>query len=179
MRVAVISFGSSWWARSESDPRRFARYNSSGIKCGRKVRRHWIVPGMLRFNGISNFSSWPPQLLLGRCFRCSELSFACGGNRLLFVERLADSAPADCYLVTISSRLFGVLDLALPTRRSGSSLIVAASQLRECQEIVLLIEPGGWLQTSTGFWQLRQSGTSRRPQMVLLDRRSTAAEITA
>ena len=168
MRIAVLSFGSNWWARAESEISRFARYNSSGIECGRKLRRHWIVPGIVRINGKSNFSHWPPQRMLGNSFRCSELSFACGGNRLLFVEKIADSRPPEFYLLTLSSALHGSLDLSSPTCRSGSSIIFAASQLRERQEIMLLIEPGGWFRTSTGLWQLRHNANSRRPQIVLL-----------
>ena len=168
MRVAVLSFGSNWWARAESEVSRFARYNSSGIECGRKMRRHWIVPGIVRINGKSNFSHWPPQRMLGNSFRCSELSFACGGNRLLLVEKIADSGSPEFYLLTISSPLHGSLDLSSPTCRSGSSIIFAASQLRERQEIMLLIEPGGWFRTSTGLWQLRHNANSRRPEIVLL-----------
>ena len=168
MRVAVLSFGSNWWARSESQLTRFARYNSSGIQCASKVRRHWIVAGVVRFNGVSNFRSWPPQRLLGSSFRCSELSFAYGGNRLLFVEKIPDSVPADFHLLTITSDLFGILDLYSRTCRSASSVVFAASQLRARQEIMLLLEPGGWFQTSSGLWQLREAESSRRPEVVLV-----------
>ena len=168
MRVAVLSFGSNWWTRAESEMSRFARYNSSGIECGRKMRRHWMVPGIVRINGISNFSHWPPERMLGGSFRCSELSFACGGNRLLFVEKIPDSGPPEFFLLTISSALHGSLNLCSRTCRSGSSIVFAASQLRERQEIMLLIEPGGWFRTSTGLWQLRHGVNSRRPEIVLL-----------
>lgn len=168
MRVAVLSFGSNWWARAESENSRFARYNSSGIECGRKMRRHWIVPGIVRVNGRSNFSHWPPQRMLGGSFRCSELSFACGGNRLLLVEKIAHSRPPEYYLLTISSGLHGSLDLSSASCRSGSSIVFAASELRERQEIMLLIEPGGWFKTSVGLWQLRDTLNSRRPEIVLL-----------
>jgi hypothetical protein len=168
MRLAVLSFGSNWWARSEREISRFARYNSSGIECGRKMRRHWTVPGILRINGKSNFGQWPPQRMLGGSFRASELSFACGGNRLLLVEKSADSRPPEFYLLTISSALHGSLDLSSPSCRSGSSIVFAASQLRERQEIMLLLEPGGWFKTAAGLWQLRQTLNSRGPEIVLL-----------
>src|SRR5690348_15107632 len=168
MRVAVLSFGSNWWARAEPEMSRFARYNSSGIECGRKMRRHWTVPGIVRINGMTNFNHWPPQEMIGSSFRCSELSFACGGNRLLMVEKIADLRPPEFYLLTISSALHGYLDLSSSTCRSGSSIVFAASELRERQEIMLLIEPGVWFQTSTGLWQLRPGVNSRRPEIVLL-----------
>jgi hypothetical protein len=156
---------------------RFARYNSTGIECGSKIRRHWIVPGIVRFNGVSNFRSWPPQRLLGWGFRCSELSFDGGGNRLLFAEKISDSEPTDFCLLTITSARFGRLDLSSPSCRSGSSLVVAASELRERQEIMLLLEPGGWFQTVGGLWQLRSAGSSRRPQIVLLRQLSPMVEL--
>src|SRR5581483_12036280 len=123
MRVTVLSFGSNWWARSESEISRFARYNSSGIECGRKMRRHWMVPGIVRINGKSNFSQWPPQRMVGGSFRASELSFACGGNRLLLVDRSADSRTPEFYLLTICSALHGSLDVFSPSCRSESSIV--------------------------------------------------------
>ena len=174
MRVTVLSFGSNWWARAEAESSRFARYNSSGLECGRKMRRHWTVPGIVRMNGKSNFSHWAPQRMLGVSFRCSEISFACGGNRLLLIERIADLGSPEFYLLTISSGLHGRLDLSWPSCRSGSSIIVAASQLRERQEIMLLIEPGGWFKTPAGLWQLRRTRNSRQPQIVLLRQQAPA-----
>jgi hypothetical protein len=38
--------------------------------------------------------------------------------------------------------------------KSVLSQVIAASQLREMQEAMLLMRPGDWVQTSTGFWQL-------------------------
>jgi len=168
MRVAVLSFGSNWWARSESRARRFARYNSSGIACGRKMRRHWIIPGVVRFNGMSNFSSWPPQSMLGGSFLCSEVSFACGGNRLLFLERIPDLELPQFCLLTINDQVHGRLDLSSRTCRSGTSIVLAASELRQRQEIMLLVEPGGWLRTSTGFWQLRLGARSGAAEIVFV-----------
>ena len=62
MLVKILNFGTNWWARFGSDlddPLRLtchaAYYNSTGIRCGRKVRRHWIAPGLIRFNGVGDF----------------------------------------------------------------------------------------------------------------------------
>jgi hypothetical protein len=47
MLVKILQFGSNWWERfgQESDglgryTRHSAYYNSTGIRCSRKVRRH-------------------------------------------------------------------------------------------------------------------------------------------
>lgn len=62
MSVKILGFGLSWWARfgrHPGDPWRFTRhaayYNSAGVRCGNKIRRHWIVPGLVRFNGVVEF----------------------------------------------------------------------------------------------------------------------------
>jgi hypothetical protein len=79
--------------------------------------------------------------------------------------------------LTITSGVFGWLDLLSPTCRSGSSFVLAASQLRERQEIMLLLEAGGWFQTSSGFWQLRQRVSSRRSEIVFLHQLSSTLEL--
>ena len=95
MRVTVISFGSNWWARFGRDPRdryRFTRraayFNSTGLRSGSKVRRYWIVPGLLRFNGVGDFNPQFPDRAIGATFECADLTFAFGGNRLLFVRKI-------------------------------------------------------------------------------------------
>jgi hypothetical protein len=68
MLVKILSFGTNWWARFGRDPRdpwRFTRhaayYNSTGVRCARKVRRHWIVSGLIRFDGVSDFNPHLPN----------------------------------------------------------------------------------------------------------------------
>src|SRR5438045_9424486 len=93
-RVTVISFGSNWWARFGRDVHdgyRFTRgaayFNSTGLRSGSKVRRYWIVPGLLRFNGVGDFNAQVPHRSIGATFECADLTFACAGTRLLFVRR--------------------------------------------------------------------------------------------
>jgi hypothetical protein len=68
MLVMVLNFGTNWWARfgrDADDPYRFSRhaayYNSTGVRCGSKIRRHWIVSGLLRFNGVGDFNPSLPD----------------------------------------------------------------------------------------------------------------------
>src|SRR5258708_29208513 len=98
MLVKVLNFGTNWWARpgdSPEDPLRFtfhaAYFNSTGVRCGRTVRRHWTVPGLVRFN-FGCINPHFPSRSIGCIFRCADLVFACGGNRLL-AQRQA-SLPA-------------------------------------------------------------------------------------
>ena len=73
MLVKVLNFGTNWWARfgrDAEDPYRFSRraayYNSTGVRCGRKVRRHWVTSGLLRFNGVGDFNPNFPERAIGR-----------------------------------------------------------------------------------------------------------------
>lgn len=168
MLVQVLSFGTNWWARfgrNVDDPHRFTRhaayYNSTGVRCGSKVRRHWIISGLIRFNGVGDFNPNLPDHAIGRTFVCSDLTQAFGGSRLLFQSRAPKSAAPDCYLVVISSEVHGQVDFTSGAWKSVFSQVIAASRLRDQQEAMLLMKPGDWLQTNTGFWQLstpRDSG---------------------
>lgn len=167
MRVSVLSLGTNWWARSPREAARFAGYNSTGIVCGSKVRRHWVVPGIVRFNGLSDFVRWPSREGSGRCFFCSNLSSYHDGNRLLLVREIDDEVQPDAYLLTVTSATHGRVDLNSPAWCARSSRVVAASQLRERQEIMLLIRADDWLVTNRGLWQLRLT-RGRCADLVLL-----------
>lgn len=161
MLVQVLSFGTNWWARfgrNVDDPHRFTRhaayYNSTGVRCGSKVRRHWIISGLIRFNGVGDFNPNLPDRAIRRTFVCSDLSQAFGGNRLLFEVRAPKTAVPDCYLVVVSSDVHGPIDFSSGVWKSVFSRVIAASQLRDKQEAMLLMRVGDWIQTTAGFWQL-------------------------
>lgn len=169
MLVKVLNFGTNWWARfgrDPLDPYRFTRhaayYNSTGVRCGRKVRRHWIVSGLIRFNGVGDFNPHLPARSIGQTFRCSELTMACGENRLLFGGKVPMDKAPDCYLVVLSSDQHGHLDLASGHWRSPSAAVIAASQLRETQEAMLLMRPGDWVESNCGLWRLGTADHGRR-----------------
>jgi len=88
MLVKILEFGSNWWARFGRDPhdryrytRHAAYFNSTGVRCGSKMRRYWLVPGLIRFNGVGDFNPQFPGRALGEIFECTDLVFACGDNR--------------------------------------------------------------------------------------------------
>lgn len=167
MVLKVLNFGCNWWGRFEhdaADPLRYTchavYYNSTGVRCGRKVRRHWLVPGLIRFNGVSGFNPHFPPRSLGCTFLASDLDFLFGGNRLLLKQKLPDSVSPECYLVVVSQELHGRIDFALPAWKSPTAQIIAASQLRQTQEAMLLMNPGDWVRTACGIWHLSASYSS-------------------
>jgi hypothetical protein len=161
MSVKILGFGSNWWARFGRDPNdacRYTRhavfYNSAGVRCGRRIKRHWIVPGLVRFNGVGDFDPHFPSRSIGQTFWCSDLAFACGGNRILFVRRTPQPSIPDWYLVVVSSERFGIFDFDDPCWKSESTQSISVSQLREQQEAVLLMKEGEWVRNSAGTWRL-------------------------
>jgi hypothetical protein len=182
MLVKVLNFGTNWWARFGSDPndshrytRHAAYYNSTGIRCGRKVRRHWIVPGLVRFNGAGDFNPHLPNRSLGHTFVASDLDSLFVGNRLLLKSKLPDSSAPDWYLVIVSQQLHGRVDFTAQCWKSRTAKVVAASQLRQTQEVMLLAKPGDWVKTVSGFWQLVVSARARFGAAMELQ----GAEVTA
>lgn len=168
MLVRVLHFGCNWWARfgqDEADPHRYTRhaayYNSTGIPCGGKVRRHWIVPGLIRFNGAGDFNPHFPHHTLGHTFVASNLDFLFGGNRLLLKGKSAESKAPDWYLTVISQELHGRIDLSSPKWKSPAARVIAASQLRQTQEAMVLMKLGDWVKTSCGFWRLSPTDCSK------------------
>ena len=161
MLVKVLNFGTNWWSRlgyGVNDPcqrtRHAAYYNSTGVRCGRRVRRHWVVPGLIRFNGVGDFKPDSLDSLLGEIFLCSDLDFLFGGNRLLFIKKMPRNTLPDLHLIVLSGELHGQIDLGASDWRLRQTAVIAASQLRDMQEVMLLMRTGDWVKTTFGFWQL-------------------------
>ncbi len=161
MSVKILGFGSNWWMRFGRDPndphrytRRAAYYNSAGVRCGKKIKRHWILPGLIRFDGVGDFNPHFPSRAFGVTFWCTDLAFACGGNRILFVRRAAKTTVPDRYLVVVSGERFGVFDFETSYWKSEFAEPISISQLRGSQEAMLLMRAGDWVRTGLGVWQL-------------------------
>jgi hypothetical protein len=159
--VRILSFGCNWWARFGRDPgdryrytRRAAYYNSTGVRCGNKIRRHWIVPGLIRFNGVGDFNPHSPARSIGHTFSCTSPICALGGNRIVFQNRVNGTVVPDFYLVVVSSERFGLFDFESPDWKSETTWVVAFSHLRDRQEAMLLIKPNGWVASNLGCWRL-------------------------
>jgi hypothetical protein len=161
MSVKILEFGSNWWARfgrDHDDPHRYtqraAYYNSAGIRCANKVRRYWVLPGLVHFNGVSDFNPHFPGRSIGETFWCTDPALSCGGNRVLFVKRAAMNTVPDHYLVVVSSDRHGALDFRDPAWKSQSIWPISISQLRDRQEVLLLIGPGDWVRSALGLWRM-------------------------
>src|ERR1700739_4279699 len=175
MLVQILNFGSNWWARFGSDPadryrftRHAAYFNSTGLRFGNKIKRHWIVPGLIRFNGSGDFNPQFPGRSVGVTFECADLIFAFGGHRVLF-QRRADSAQPDCFLVVICNDQFGTFDCQRSDWKAHSVLPIAVSESREKQEAMLLMKPLDWVRTTLGVWQLKTGPAPQRARLELLE----------
>jgi len=160
MLVKILEFGSNWWARFGRNPhdryrytRHAAYFNSTGVRCGNKMRRYWVVPGLIRFNGVGDFNPHFPSRAVGEVFECSDLVFARGGNRVLFRRRVAKSCRPDYFLLVVSSGRFGTLRFE-GSDRSGSPTPIAVSHIGEEQEAMLLMKEGDRVRSGLGIWQL-------------------------
>ena len=164
MSVKILGFGSNWWARFGRVPddlyrytRHAAYYNSTGVRCGNKIKRHWIIPGLVRFNGIGDFDPHFPSRAIGEIFWCSDLALACGGNRILFARKAPETAVPEHYLVVVPSGRFGVFNFDDSCWRSESVRPISVSQLRGQQEAMLLMKAGDWVRNRLGTWSLTTS----------------------
>jgi hypothetical protein len=162
MLVKILGFGSNWWARHGRDPedryrytRHAAYFNSSGVRCGNKIRRHWVLSGLIRFNGVGDFNPHFPGRAVGETFECAPLAFAWGGNRMLFQRKVAQKCRPDFFLVVVSSDRFGSFDFADEGWKCQSVTPIALSHLLDMQEGLLLMQAGDWVRSVVGIWQLR------------------------
>ena len=160
MLIRILGLGSSWWSRcrDSAHQEQAVYYNSTGIRCGGKVRRHWLTPGLLRINGVVDWDFNHCERGIGQTFVCSDLSHAFGGNRLL-VKSKTRTVFVDSYLVVATSEQHGFVDLASAAWKSVFARVIAISQLRYTQELMLLMQPGAWIETRKGFWQLQHLST--------------------
>jgi len=167
MLVQILKFGSNWWARFGRDPldhyrftRHAAYFNSTGLRFGNKIRWHWIVPGLIRVNGVGDFNPQFQRRSVGATFECADLIFAlaetvfCSKGRLPILHSLPVFSPSS-----------PMTDLAPLTVRgvdwkAASVLPIAVSESREKQEAMLLMKRLDWVRTTLGVWQLKTGPNS-------------------
>jgi len=175
MLVKILKFGSNWWARFGRDPQdryRFTR-QAAGLCSGNKVRRHWIVPGLIRFDGVGDFNPHFPNRSVGVTFECTELVFAFGGNRLLFGRKVGHSVLPDYFLVVLSADQCGMFNCLASGWAADSVQMIAVSQSGAKQEAMLLMGPLDWLRTRLGLWQLRTEPFVSHPRLELVENEVT------
>jgi len=175
MLVKILAFGSNWWTRFGRDPHdayRFSRhaayFNSTGLRSGRRLRRYWTIPGMLRFNVHCGFNPHFPNRSIGETFECADVAVAFGGNRLLFMRKASNRLLPDYYLVTVFSGSCGRFDCRTSGWKSEGALPIAVSQHQDRSEALLLMRFGDSITTSLGIWQLTVHGTECHPVVSLV-----------
>jgi hypothetical protein len=83
--------------------------------------------------------------------------FALGGNRVVFERKAGKQSQApDCFLLVMSADRFGAVDFERSAWKSNGAQVIAASRLREKQEIMLLMRVGDWVETNLGRWCLTE-----------------------
>jgi hypothetical protein len=160
MLVTILDFGSNWWSRFDRDPtdrlrftRHAAYFNSSGLRCGSKVRRYWIVPGLIRFNGALNVLAHGHTRCIGKIFECAEPTVAYGGNRLFVLRQVSTRHTPDYYLLLVCSERHGPIHFEHGWK-SESTVAIAVSRHKARAEALVLMQAGGWFRTLLGSWQL-------------------------
>jgi hypothetical protein len=173
--VKILNFGCNWWRRYGSDPedsfrytRRAVFYNSTGVQCGSKIRRHWVIPGLIRFNGASDFAPHQFSRCIGQTFSCTQPVYALGGNRVVFEKKVKPADP-DYFLVVVSTDRHGVFDFQSTGWTSAGSHPIAASCLRATQEAMLLMRLNGWIESNIGRWYLRPTRELETGAVLQLD----------
>ena len=119
------------------------------------MRRQWILSGLIRFNCVGGFNPHFPNRALGKTFECADLTFASGGDRLLFVKNAKQMLAPDYYLVVLSSDTRGVINFCDAGWKSGSAMPIAVSSSGCRQEAMLLMKPLDTVRTSLGVWRLK------------------------
>ena len=162
MLVKILGFGCNWWRRYGADTcdrfrytKHAAFYNSTGVQCGRKIRRHWVIAGLIRFNGAAALGRYGLHSCIGQTWQCTEPVFALGGNRVVFEKKAGKGhEPPEWFLLVISADRFGSVQFESPQWKSAGANVIAASRLRDKRETMLLMQLGDWIETNLGRWYL-------------------------
>ena len=163
MIVRILSCGSHWWgmrSKDLDDPLCFRRnpsyFNTTTLMHGRRSRECHIYPGQLRFNRTSGFDPGFVERLPGRTFRTSGPDIYGGKIHLLFQLPAIGETP-DAYVVTLHPETHGAIQFRNRNWRSLGLQPIAVSKQRERYEAMVLIQPGQWIETTTGRWGINDT----------------------
>ncbi len=159
MMVHVLGVGAEWWVRPGQDGERYrftrhaAYFNTTGIAhpSSARVRRSWVIPGVVRFNGNSGMNPHRPELVVGSVYACTGIDKFGGWNRLLAIGKRDREIPVTHYLVAIDSLIYGSIDFRSQWRNRGVR-VIAASEHRGRQQSLLLLAQDGRFVTAFGSW---------------------------
>lgn len=158
MLVSVTGFGSVWQQRLE----RIASgrlcpavyYNTSGVMVKSGVRQRPQICGYARFDAIGGFNPNYPSRMIGRVFECAEPSVWMGCNRLLFRRLAGKGICAERYLLVAKSELNGHFAVGTQGWKSPDTWLLSFSECGGTQELMLLMDAHGWIQSDLGRFVL-------------------------
>ena len=161
MLVAITGFGSVWRHRpGKLIGERFLKpvyYNTTGVVVNGRVRQRPQVCGYARFDPVGSFDPNRPSRMIHRVFECADPCVWMGYNKLLFRRILCAREAPDYYLVLARSGTHGNLQIGQEGWRSPDSWLLSFSEGVGRQEAMLLLPPGGWIQTDVGKFALNIS----------------------
>ncbi len=154
MLVSVTGFGSVWRQRLErSATGRICPavyYNTTGVMVKSGLRQRPQIGGYARFDAIGDFNQNYPSKMIGRVFECAEPSVWMGCNRLLFRRLARRGICAERFLVIATSDLHGHFAVGTEGWRSPDTWLVSFSECGGSQELMLLMDAQGWIQSDVG-----------------------------
>lgn len=150
--MSVTGFGSVWRQRLERggciSPAVY--YNTTGVMVKSGLRQRPQICGYARFDAVGGFNPHCPSKMIGRVFECAEPSAWMGCNRLLFRRLAGRGICAERFLVVASSALHGRFAVGTEGWRSPDTWLLSFSECGDSQELMLLMDTQGWIQSGLG-----------------------------
>ncbi|MBS1849322.1 MAG: hypothetical protein JST79_00140 [Acidobacteria bacterium] len=154
MLVSVTGFGSVWRQRLEPSASwrlcPVVYYNTTGVMVKGGLRQRPQICGYARFDAIGGFNPNYPSKMIGRVFECAEPSVWMGCNRLLFRRLARRGSCAERFLLVASSDLNGHFAVGTEGWRSPDTWLLSFSECGGNQELMLLMDGQGWIQSDLG-----------------------------
>jgi len=161
MLVGVTGFGSVWRRRLRSYPNArslaaAAYYNTTGVEVNGTIRTRPKIIGHARFNGAGGFDANHPARMRDRVFECQEPTVWQGQNKILFKRLLGSRERPDYFLVVVHPAETGWIQVGAGWK-SDDTFLLAFSEWRDRQELMLLMPAYGWLRSEVGTFSLDPS----------------------
>ena len=147
MVVFIHSLGSLW--QEKSLPAGGARiWNTTGIRDGPRVRSCAKIFGQVKLGARVRAELAGSRKMTGAVWTASQLIEVGHARKLALQCRASRTAVADLYLVTVTERLVG--ELQMDSWDASRTALVSFSKWRSRHEVMLLMRPFAWLRGSKG-----------------------------
>ena len=175
MLVSVTGFGSVWRQRLEHSASwrlcPAVYYNTTGVMVKGGLRQRPQICGYARFDAIGGFNPHYPSKMIGRVFECAEPSVWMGCNRLLFRRLARRGICAEHFLLVVNSELNGHFAVGTEGWKSPDTWLLSFSECGGSQELMLLMDAEGWIQSDLGRFVVRISELRPRSGRLMLSAR--------